>query len=46
VRESHPRGVPFRVVADRTVASPNLPAGKGILALRRSLDRSHRWIED
>src|SRR4051794_13682890 len=41
--------MPFRVESFGTVASPNLPARKGILALRHAhpsqLTRVHRWIK-
>jgi hypothetical protein len=41
--------MPFPVVVIGTVASPNLPAGKGILVLRRAHTTTnqptHRWIQ-
>jgi hypothetical protein len=41
--------MPFRVVVDGTVASPNLPARKGILALRHAHtainQTADRWIQ-
>ena len=47
-RRLHISEMPFRVVVDGTVASPNLPACKGILALRHThttiKQTTNRWI--